>query len=135
MSNSKEDTSILKVFVFEQQSYNSFGQQLRAIRLNRGLSQAAFGEILGISKQRVSAYELGLRQPKIDSIVSIAGRLKLPVQIVIGEHANIFQMEGVYQSRVISEDAYAVACAYMNARKKDQDTARYALDIPLGKML
>ena len=129
------DTQNQKVFVYSQQEHNTFGTQLRAIRQGWNMSQRAFGEILGISKQRVSIYENGLRFPRINTIISIADRLKMPLRIVFGEQLSVIQSEGVYRAEILTEEAYKVACAFMEASEKDQDTARYALDLPLGKML
>ena len=129
------DTQNQKVFVYSQQEHNTFGRQLRAIRQGWNMSQRVFGEILGISKQRVSIYENGLRFPRINTIISIADRLKMPLRIVFGEQLSVIQSEGVYRAEILTEEAYKVACAFMEASEKDQDTARYALDLPLGKML
>lgn len=120
-----------KVFVYAQQEHNTFGAQLRAIRQGWNMSQRAFGEILGISKQRVSIYENGLRFPRINTIISIADRLKMPLRIVFGEQLSVIQSEGVYRAEILTEEAYRVACSFMVANEKDQRIAKHTLDIPL----
>ena len=120
-----------KVFVYAQQEHNTFGAQLRAIRQGWNMSQRAFGEILGISKQRVSIYENGLRFPRINTIISIADRLKMPLRIVFGEQLSVIQSEGVYRTEILTEEAYRVACSFMVANEKDQRIAKHTLDIPL----
>ena len=120
-----------KVFVYAQQEHNTFGAQLRAIRQGWNMSQRVFGEILGISKQRVSIYENGLRFPRINTIISIADRLKMPLRIVFGEQLSVIQSEGVYRAEILTEEAYRVACSFMVANEKDQRIAKHTLDIPL----
>lgn len=131
MRENKMDIQNQKVFVYAQQEHNTFGTQLRAIRQGWNMSQRAFGEILGISKQRVSIYENGLRFPRINTIISIADRLKMPLRIVFGEQLSVIQSEGVYRAEILTEEAYRVACAFMLANEKDQCTAKLTLDIPL----
>ena len=131
MRENKMDTQNQKVFVYAQQEHNTFGRQLRAIRQGWNMSQRAFGEILGISKQRVCIYENGLRFPRINTIISIADRLKMPLRIVLGEQLSVIQSEGVYRAEILTEEAYKVACTFMEASEKDQGTVKLALDIPL----
>ena len=131
MRENKMDIQNQKVFVYAQQEHNTFGTQLRAIRQGWNMSQRAFGEILGISKQRVSIYENGLRFPRINTIISIADRLKMPLRIVFGEQLSVIQSEGVYRAEILTEEAYRVACAFMVANEKDQRIVKHTLDIPL----
>lgn len=131
MRETKMEAHDLKVFVYAQQEHNTFGKQLRAIRQSWNMSQRAFGEILGISKQRVSIYENGLRFPRINTIISIADRLKMPLRIVFGEQLSVIQTDGVYRAEILPEEAYKVACAFMDANEKYQRVVKYALEIPL----
>ena len=95
------------------------------------LTQTALAKVLGISKQIVSAYERGWKIPKIDRIIGIADTLGISVKIVFGEELSVIQSEGAYRAEILTEEAYKVACAFMEAREKDKRTAKLALDIPL----
>lgn len=61
-----------------------FGEQLRAIRHRRYLSQEDLGKILGISKQAVSRYETGGNAPKLSLIIDYAEKLNVTVDYLLG---------------------------------------------------
>jgi len=50
----------------------SIGMSIQRQRLMRGLSQEALGDMLGISRQSVSKWELGQTMPDIDKIVQLS---------------------------------------------------------------
>lgn len=56
-----------------------FGHRLRAIRLERKLSQEKFAEHVGISVDFLSLIERGINAPSFETIEQIAKALRLPV--------------------------------------------------------
>ena len=52
-----------------------YGDFLKDKRIAKGYSQARVAEMLGISQQRYSRYELGQREPGLDFIIDIANIL------------------------------------------------------------
>ena len=50
---------------------------LKEARRHKGLTQAQFGEIIGISQQEVAAYETGVRRPRHDVMRRIQVALDL----------------------------------------------------------
>ncbi len=119
------------VYVYAQKSYNIFGQQLAAIRHSKNMSLRAMGNILGMKPQQISAYEQGVTTPRMDRIIMIATKLELPIKVIIGDEQAVIQSDGTYQYKVLSEEAYKVACAFLEASEKYQKVVKYALDIPL----
>ena len=63
------------------------GQNLRALRTERGLSQEELAARLGTTKQVVSRYENGQRTPKVTVVEAIARRLGVPLAALLGEAA------------------------------------------------
>lgn len=63
----------------------TFGKKLKQIRLERGLSQDEFANILGTSKQVISRYETEQRTPKITVAQDYAKRLGLPFNYLIDD--------------------------------------------------
>jgi transcriptional regulator with XRE-family HTH domain len=59
-----------------------FGRRLRAIRLERKLSQERFAEHVGISVDFLSLIERGINAPSFETIDQIAKRLRLPVKVL-----------------------------------------------------
>lgn len=52
-----------------------YGDFLKEKRLAKGYSQSKVAELLGISQQRYSRYELGQREPGLDFIIEVASVL------------------------------------------------------------
>lgn len=52
-----------------------YGDFLKEKRLAKGYSQSKVAELLGISQQRYSRYELGQREPGLDFIIEVAAVL------------------------------------------------------------
>lgn len=52
-----------------------YGDFLKEKRLAKGYSQAQVANLLGISQQRYSRYELGQREPGLDFIIDVANVL------------------------------------------------------------
>ena len=73
--------------------FTSFGERLRELRKEKGLSQDEFAKILGTSKQILSRYELGQRSPKIEQVSKYAEKLKVSVDYLLGDT----ESEAVYE--------------------------------------
>ncbi len=65
--------------------FTSFGERLRELRKEKGLSQDEFAKMLGSSKQILSRYELGQRSPKIEQVSKYAEKLKVSVDYLLGD--------------------------------------------------
>ena len=57
---------------------DSFGAQLRRLRMERGMSQVELGEAIGADQQRISSYELGNHLPQEPIMLALADALKIP---------------------------------------------------------
>jgi transcriptional regulator with XRE-family HTH domain len=56
-----------------------FGIRLKAIRLERKMTQEQFAELVGISVDFLSLIERGINAPSFEVLEQMAGRLRLPV--------------------------------------------------------
>lgn len=63
----------------------TFGKKLKQIRIERGLSQDEFANILGTSKQVISRYETEQRTPKLTVAQDYAKKLGLPLNFLIDD--------------------------------------------------
>ena len=73
----------------EQKESSTFGERLREIRKDMGMTQDEFAKKLGTSKQILSRYELDQRTPKIDQVVKYARKLNVSVEhLVCGTEMN-----------------------------------------------
>lgn len=71
--------------------------KIKEFREKKGLSQEKLGEILGLSKQTISSYELGTREPNIETLVKISIVLDVSVDELI-------QFKKIYDQ--VHEDLY-----------------------------
>lgn len=51
---------------------NAFGKKLKELRLEQNLSQRELGKIFNVCNQTISFWELGSREPDLDTLIKIA---------------------------------------------------------------
>lgn len=67
--------------------YIAFGDRIRQLRKEAGMSQEDFAAKLGTSKQVLSRYETNQRAPKITLVQEYAKRLEVSVDFLLGDSA------------------------------------------------
>ena len=65
------------------------GSRIREIRTMRGMSQDEFGQLVGLSADRVQQYENGFRTPKPELLKKYAGFTYYPNVISFGGSTNL----------------------------------------------
>lgn len=65
-----------------------FGECIRRLRTERGVSQSALAEYLGVSKQAVSMIESGKRAPSPDVFISLADFFDVSLDYLVGRSDN-----------------------------------------------
>ncbi len=68
-------------------SYEPFGERLKAIRKEKGMSQDEFAALLGTSKQVLSRYETSQRVPRITQVQLYAQKLNVSADYLMGDAA------------------------------------------------
>jgi transcriptional regulator with XRE-family HTH domain len=61
------------------------GQRVRALRLERSLSQTALGDRLGVTFQQVQKYEKGVNRIGASRLQAIAGVFNVPISALFAE--------------------------------------------------
>lgn len=56
---------------------------LKELRIKKGLSQKKLSEIIGVSQQAIAAYELGTREPNIETLVLICQKMDISFEELI----------------------------------------------------
>jgi transcriptional regulator with XRE-family HTH domain len=64
------------------------GQRIRTYRLNRGLSQSALGEKIGVSFQQIQKYERGINRIGVSRLKRIAAVFDTSLTALLGEDDN-----------------------------------------------
>ncbi|MDR0861465.1 MAG: helix-turn-helix domain-containing protein [Oscillospiraceae bacterium] len=67
------------------EQYVAFGERLRQLRKESGLSQEEFAKQLGTSKQVMSRYETNQRAPKITIVREYAEKLGVSIDYLLGD--------------------------------------------------
>ena len=62
-----------------------FNERLRELRQNKGLSQSQLAEALNISKSAISMYELGRREPDLETLEGIADFFNVDINYLLGK--------------------------------------------------
>ena len=65
---------------------NIFGKRLKELRIEKELSQRKFGEIFNVCNQTVSFWELGSREPDLDTLLAIAHYFDVSVEYLLEEN-------------------------------------------------
>ncbi len=72
---------------------HSFGDRIKQIRLNKGMSQQEMADFLGTSKQVISRYETSQRTPKITIANEYAQKLGVALNFLLGEDGTSAEAE------------------------------------------
>lgn len=63
---------------------NVFKNNLKMLRIERGLGQVELAEKLGLSKGIISLWENGLREPNMSSLIVIAQFFNVSIDYLVG---------------------------------------------------
>ena len=97
----------------EETSADRIGRRIRAIRTEKGMSQAELGQALGLTADRIQKYENGARKPKFEMLKQFAYVLGVEtialmdpvVSNYIGAMFAFFEMEELYELEVKKDGA------------------------------
>lgn len=64
---------------------NVFGKKLKELRLEKGVSQQKLGEIFGFCNQTISFWEIGSREPDLDTLIEIANYFEVSLEELLYE--------------------------------------------------
>ncbi len=62
----------------------TFGEKLKLLRFEKGLTQDDLGYVLDVTKSCISCYENGTRQPSVDMLISISAYFKVSIDYLVG---------------------------------------------------
>ena len=97
----------------------TFGSRIRMLRLDAGLSQQAFGEAVGFSKQAINGMENDRRQTVADKIGEIAIFFSVPADFLLG-NPPFDQWELVMEHRGEITEAIASELSFLGSQFVDR---------------
>lgn len=62
----------------------SIGEQIKACRRKRGLTQSELAQMLGLTKETIHRYERGTQEPSISRVIEMAKCLDTTVDCLLG---------------------------------------------------
>ena len=104
---------------FDRETFGSrIGRRIRAVRIEKGMSQKELGEKVGLSANRIQQYENGARNPKLELCKQIAEALGVKtialldpqVANYIGAMYAFFEMETFYDLRLKEVNGQMCIC-------------------------
>ena len=80
------------------------GERIRKLRINKNISQAELGKIVGVSKVSISGYEKGNRIPKLDQFEKLTNALNVSPNYLLGYEVNVLEENSTYKITLSKED-------------------------------
>ena len=118
----------------------NFGENLQAIRKKNQLTQEGLAELLGVSRQAVSKWELGEGYPEVDKLLLLSNKLNVSLDSLLGrENTNAAAENGRASDtiRLVSPHEGVIVSAAKVTRSQPfrggKNSPRYALFASDGK--
>lgn len=83
--NTNEPLEFDSLFLADEEIRKRFGARIRIMRNFLGLTQAELAEKVGVSKQAITTYETGKREPPFRNLIRLARIFKVSVDWLLGE--------------------------------------------------
>ena len=94
-----------------------FNEMLKYLRISRGITQAEFAKVLGVSPSTVGMYETGEREPNFETEEKIADYFNVSLDVLRGKDTRT----SVIDLDRLSEDNRARLMAYYQALLDTQE--------------
>lgn len=118
--------AIDRISCYEQKINLNVGRRIKKIRVEKGLSQAQLGSLVGLTGERIQKYESGFRTPKYDMLSNIAKALGVDVLALINQDIGV--PLGAMYAMFELEDMYDMNIEYI----EDAEDPRLSLSMNVG---
>lgn len=98
-------------------SYYDFGDILKTLRKNNGLTQSELGRHVGLSKAVVSKYETGIGYPNFETLIRIAKYFGVTTDYLLGEE-NVKTVDVSELTESQAEIIHRTVAEFAKANKK-----------------
>jgi len=67
---------------------SSFAERINALRRERGMTQDALGQIIGVKRDSIYTYEKGLNYPEVRNLITLADFFGVSLDYLVGRTDN-----------------------------------------------
>lgn len=103
---------------------NVIGVNIRNIRMNRGMTQEELAEKLGVSNQAISAYESGIRTPKMKFIIHMAEYFHLTLADIIETKPSDVELRLLSSFRSLTDVNKSEILDFIEIKLRKQEESR-----------
>ena len=108
-----------------------FSERLRELRQNKGLSQSQLAYALNISKSAISMYELGKREPDLETLECMADYFNVDINYLVGkEDGSMYYLDP--EAAEIAQEVQQrpeLKVLFDASRKVSADDLRFVIDM------
>ena len=80
------------------------GKRIKDMRLEKGMSQQEFGDLIGVTKVSICGYENGTRTPSLDTFCILADIFETTTDYLLGREVPVVSEDGNEFIGVVSRD-------------------------------
>lgn len=84
MNISTTNSTLLALSKQERAFFSQLGARIAQLRKDQGITQVQLAEVLGVSQQTITAYEVGRRRIQVSALPVIAQALGVAVETLVG---------------------------------------------------
>lgn len=98
---------------------------LKTIREEKGISQATVAKGLNISRQAYNNYELGKREPDLETLINLAGYFNCSVDYLLGRDESTINEDVLDRVNVLDQEALEFYGNILDAEKENDMIKKY----------
>lgn len=103
-------------------------ENLRTLRIAKGLSQQKLADSIGVTQQAIHQYENGKVEPDLQNLIRLADALEVSVDLLIGH-----QKPNPTSDNLVSNEEFALVETYRCLGKSDKRMITRMLDLMESK--
>ena len=96
-------------------------QNLKKLRLQKGISQQQLADVIGVSQQSINKYENHMIEPDINTLIALAEFFETSVDYLIG-HTEINHIIEPVQPYDLNRDESALINGYRRLNQSEKDS-------------
>ena len=93
------------------------GKRLKEIRMQKGLSQQALGNMIGVTKVSICGYEKGTRTPTMENFLDLIEILELEPDYVLGRDKEVTNKKNSPYKIIMAEEDIQIIKELKNNRE------------------